>query len=197
MSTIGERIKIIRIENELTQKEFAEKISVSRPFISRVEADKEIPSDSLIKLICFTFNISYNWLKFEMGNKHEEKHIKKNFDYLKINENFNFMVALLGTSNFNKTNAFSQAVSVLANIFQNEMVQHDSDEYFIHNVLTYIHCLKSYCIISNNKDYEEDFETLSSHIIENITSALLNINQSFKTENLNTEMEDGEKRDID
>lgn len=31
MSTIGERIKEIRINSSMTQKDFAEKISVSRP----------------------------------------------------------------------------------------------------------------------------------------------------------------------
>ena len=51
MGTLGHRIKEIRSEQSLTQQQFADSISVSRPFISRVEADKENPSDSLLKLI--------------------------------------------------------------------------------------------------------------------------------------------------
>lgn len=69
MNTLGQRIKEIRKEQSLTQQQFADSISVSRPFISRVEADKENPSDSLLKLISATYNIKFDWLKTGNGNK--------------------------------------------------------------------------------------------------------------------------------
>ena len=70
--TLGNRIKEIRTDNKMIQKEFAEALSVSRPFISRVEADKETPSDSLLKLISATFNISLNWIKYGQGLKESQ-----------------------------------------------------------------------------------------------------------------------------
>ena len=67
--TLGERIKEIRKDNKLTQKEFADKISVSRPFISRIEADKEKPSETLMKLISATFGIELDWIMQGTGYK--------------------------------------------------------------------------------------------------------------------------------
>ena len=82
--TLGYRIKEIRTDNKMTQKEFAEVLSVSRPFISRVEADKETPSDSLLKLIAATFKIQLNWLKY--GEGHKEDEIKRILKFLELQD---------------------------------------------------------------------------------------------------------------
>lgn len=71
--SLGNRIKEVRTNYKMTQQEFAEKLSVSRSFISRVEADKEKPSDSLLKLISATFNIRLGWLMTGDGQKESEK----------------------------------------------------------------------------------------------------------------------------
>lgn len=62
MNTIGERIKIVRKSKKLTQKDFASHVLVSASYISRVEANKEIPTDMLVKLIALEFNVNYDWL---------------------------------------------------------------------------------------------------------------------------------------
>ena len=63
MSTLGERVKLVRTKNNLKQEEFADSLSVSRSFISRIETDKENASDTVIKLISLQYNVSYRWLR--------------------------------------------------------------------------------------------------------------------------------------
>lgn len=70
MESIGERIKQIRQDRKLSQQEFAEKLSVSRSFISRVEHNKENPSETLLKLISWSFSCNLDWLTNGSGNKY-------------------------------------------------------------------------------------------------------------------------------
>lgn len=77
METIGERIKQIRLDRKLSQQEFAEKLSISRSFISRVEHNKENPSETLLKLISWTFECDFNWLTNGSGKKYSDYKEKK------------------------------------------------------------------------------------------------------------------------
>ncbi len=63
MSLIGERIKSIRLKNNLTQKEFSDRILITQSYLSRIERGSEQPTDILIKLIALEFNISFDWLR--------------------------------------------------------------------------------------------------------------------------------------
>lgn len=65
MTTIGNRIKSLRKDKGLTQKEFAEKINVTQSYLSKVEKDKTEPTEKVLKLISFTFGCSFDWLKGE------------------------------------------------------------------------------------------------------------------------------------
>ena len=59
---IGELIKKIRKENNLTQKEFADKYNVTYQAVSKWENGKNLPDVSLIKEICKDYNIDINEL---------------------------------------------------------------------------------------------------------------------------------------
>ncbi|MBP1578987.1 MAG: helix-turn-helix transcriptional regulator [Oscillospiraceae bacterium] len=72
MESIGERIKQIRQDRKLSQQEFAEKLSVSRSFISRVEHNKENPSETLLKLISWSFECDFDWLTNGSGKKYSD-----------------------------------------------------------------------------------------------------------------------------
>lgn len=61
------RIKEIRIESGLTQKVFAEKLKLSRNFISLIENGDRIPSDRTIRDICNLFHVEDNWLRYGKG----------------------------------------------------------------------------------------------------------------------------------
>lgn len=59
-TTIGERIKILR--GESTQEQFANKISVSRQYVSLLESGEREPSSLLVHYICQRFHVRREWL---------------------------------------------------------------------------------------------------------------------------------------
>ena len=62
-----DRIKKIRKELDLTQQEFADKISIKRGAIANYEVGRNEPTDSVISLICREFNVSEEWLRNGTG----------------------------------------------------------------------------------------------------------------------------------
>ena len=62
-----DRLILIREEAKLSQAKFAEKINVSRNFISLVENGNRDLSDRTIKDICSTFDINEEWLRNGSG----------------------------------------------------------------------------------------------------------------------------------
>ena len=59
---IGERIKIVRKDNGLTQKQFANRLSMATSMICLMENGKAIVTDRTAKSICKEFPINYDWL---------------------------------------------------------------------------------------------------------------------------------------
>lgn len=56
--SIGENIKSLREKNGLTQEQLAEKLCVTRPFITQIERGTKTPSLPLGKAIADIFNCS-------------------------------------------------------------------------------------------------------------------------------------------
>ncbi|MDY3901958.1 helix-turn-helix transcriptional regulator [Peptoniphilus sp.] len=56
--TFGENIKNLRIKNNLTQKELAEKLNLSRPTIGRYESDERFPDKETIIDLAELFDVS-------------------------------------------------------------------------------------------------------------------------------------------
>ena len=61
-TTIGERIKQLRVSNKFTQKEFSNLLGIKQATISQIETGVIEPSLNIIKGIVFFFNTSYSWL---------------------------------------------------------------------------------------------------------------------------------------
>lgn len=61
--SLGEKIKTVRTDNGLTQKDFANLFGLSHSHISNLENNREKPSDALL-FMCSKFGINYEWLKF-------------------------------------------------------------------------------------------------------------------------------------
>ena len=59
---IGKRIKEIRTENKLSQKQFGEILSVSQDTISLWETGKSLPSAEFLIAISKTFNVSVDYI---------------------------------------------------------------------------------------------------------------------------------------
>ncbi|AAM25290.1 transcriptional regulator with XRE-family HTH domain [Caldanaerobacter subterraneus subsp. tengcongensis MB4] len=62
MSTLGERIKQLRLEHGMTQEEFGKLFGVTKYSISLYESNKTSPSDEIKKKIAEYFNVSMDWL---------------------------------------------------------------------------------------------------------------------------------------
>ena len=61
--TLGERIKKVRKNNDLTQQQFAEKIGSTANVLTNYETGRRNPSNSVINNICKTFHINEEWLR--------------------------------------------------------------------------------------------------------------------------------------
>ena len=68
LSNLNERIKELRSIVGLSQREFGERIGISKMSISRLEKNERNPSEQTIKSICREFDVNESWLKEGTGN---------------------------------------------------------------------------------------------------------------------------------
>lgn len=69
---MNERLKEIRKELKLTQKEFAKKLGITDSGISRLEKGQNQLTDQMIRSICREFNVNYSWLVSGTGDMFDE-----------------------------------------------------------------------------------------------------------------------------
>ena len=62
MDTFGSRLKELRIERGLTQKQLAQLIGSAQSAVYYWEADRQEPSISSLKKICEVFDVSADYL---------------------------------------------------------------------------------------------------------------------------------------
>jgi len=79
---VAKLIKQIRLENNLTQKEFAEKLNVTYQAVSKWENGKNLPDISVLTDICNEYNIDIN--NFLKGNYVKKKNKKSIYIILLI-----------------------------------------------------------------------------------------------------------------
>lgn len=71
---MNERIKFLRKDVlKMSQKDFAEKLSLSENFVWMVEKGNRTPSDRTISDICRIFDIQEDWLRYGLEPMREEK----------------------------------------------------------------------------------------------------------------------------
>ncbi len=70
---IRKRIKEVRKEHHLTQKEFADKIGYSEIQIHSAESGKISPSRQFLRKVSSTFSVNYSWIISGKGGKELEK----------------------------------------------------------------------------------------------------------------------------
>ena len=61
-----DRIRKIRRDLDLTQQEFADRIGVKRGAIANYEIGRNVPTDSVVSLICREFGVNEEWLRDEL-----------------------------------------------------------------------------------------------------------------------------------
>lgn len=85
-TTVGERIKIIRIQADLSQEEFGNRLGMGRGAVYNVEKGLVEPKETFLKLICTTYGVAYDWLISGTGDmyppKSEEEELAEMFGKL-------------------------------------------------------------------------------------------------------------------
>lgn len=64
---MSNRIKAVREALKLSQREFGEKLGVSRDVISNIEYDRVRPKELLLRHICQLYSVNEEWLKTGEG----------------------------------------------------------------------------------------------------------------------------------
>ncbi len=66
------RIKAVRKALDLSQREFGERLGVSRDVISNIEYGRVQPRELLLRHICELYNVNENWLRSGEGAMFDE-----------------------------------------------------------------------------------------------------------------------------
>lgn len=59
---IGEKIKLIRKSQKLSQEKFASIVGVSREYVLDIEKNSSKPNEAFINSLCLQFNVQKEWL---------------------------------------------------------------------------------------------------------------------------------------
>lgn len=73
MNSFGERIEKLIQELGITKTKFAETLSVTQPYISKITNKGSTPSERLIEDICEKFEVSREWLLTGQGEMFVKK----------------------------------------------------------------------------------------------------------------------------
>lgn len=66
---IGQRLRTIRQELQLSQQELGHKLAVSGGYLSLLENGLRQPSEQLLRLLCLTQGVNRRWLECGQGDK--------------------------------------------------------------------------------------------------------------------------------
>lgn len=81
---LGQRIRELRKNHlDLTQEQFGEKLGVSRDVIKNIELNllaRPEQKEPLLRLICCTFNVNYEWLKEGTGEMRGGEIVANKYD---------------------------------------------------------------------------------------------------------------------
>ena len=67
---IGQRIKALRIEKDLTQEELGEKLGLDKGTVSKMERDENAPTAKTLLALKKLFGVSTDWILTGEGLKH-------------------------------------------------------------------------------------------------------------------------------
>ena len=68
--SFGSRLKELRIENNISQKQVAIDMGISTTTISQYESDNRFPNEDMLKRLCLYYNISSDYLLGLTNTKH-------------------------------------------------------------------------------------------------------------------------------
>lgn len=63
-----DRIRLVRKAVDLSQKDFGEKLGVSRDVMANIENNRVSPGNTFLQLLCSVFNVREEWLRTGEGD---------------------------------------------------------------------------------------------------------------------------------
>ncbi|MCM1419432.1 MAG: helix-turn-helix domain-containing protein [Bacteroides sp.] len=72
MQGLGFRVKSLRQQEGLTQKEFSKKLFISQSYLSGIEKGNIIITEKLFRLICLEFGVNPQWLNTGEGEMYDD-----------------------------------------------------------------------------------------------------------------------------
>lgn len=84
LQVFSDRLKILRLNLNVTQKDFAEKIGITASALSSYENNLKNPSIAVAKKIAETFNVSIDWLCGLTNEMNKENDIKTYSDLIRL-----------------------------------------------------------------------------------------------------------------
>lgn len=166
----GERIKEIRKELKLTQKQFSARIGISYGHLSNIENNKDYPSSTIIRLISVEFHVNEEWIKTGQGDKYSPYGKSKDDDIQFYNDLIpdvaKKLIELL-PHNENALSSVCICISCINEILDSSITQ--SKKSVIFEILSYYLCQFTSIIL--NAHELNDFDELKYHqlILEMIT----------------------------
>lgn len=176
---IGKVIKNIRIKNNLTQSEFADRYGVTYQAVSKWENGKNIPDISLLKQICKDFNINIDDLlegKLSINKKNNHKYM-----YVFISCIVILLLVLIYMLLNNKDNFYFKTLSSSCNNFTitgSIAYNNKKSSIYISNI--------DYCGGEDNNDYK-DIECILYENSNNIDTKISTYNYNDKSSTIKLE----------
>lgn len=117
MDSIAARVKYLRQELKLSQKEFGERVGVSQTKIYDIENQKPL-SNLLKRSICNEFELNEEWLVTGQGDMYSSKHYNKDLELFIASikdERVKKLILRIATLNDKGLEMVSNVVDLLAN----------------------------------------------------------------------------------
>lgn len=83
MSTLGERIRMLRKQKDMTQEEMGKALNIAKSTVSQYESNTNVPDIEMLKHIATLFNVSIDTLvdheieEIDLLNKKDKRDIEK------------------------------------------------------------------------------------------------------------------------
>lgn len=190
MSNINERIRLVRKQNNLTQETFAKALNLSREHISRIENEKENPSNETIETISYTFSVDKDWLLYGTGNM--KNRMTKNNQHLKIITS-DLIKELLETNNTAKLSNFANIIIELRNVLTLPNIKNNSDLYYGEQVKQIIYLIIAFLKVSTIEEYDDALkDNILSETFKKIKNLLQEASSAFWESDLNNLLDSDE-----
>lgn len=191
MSNINERIRLVRKQNNLTQETFAKALNLSREHISRIENEKENPSNETIETISYTFSVDKDWLLYGTGNM--KNRMTKNNQHLKIITS-DLIKELLETNNTAKLSNFANIIIELRNVLTLPNIKNNSDLYYGEQVKQIIYLIIAFLKVSTIEEYDDVLkDNILSETFKKIKNLLQEASSAFLECDLNNLLDSDER----